>query len=98
MIMRNFQVSTRPGREAKFGRFVQATAIPRMRRTDGVVTALPGGALAESYSEVGFVMIARDLDAPETFVVGDCESPHIGPPEPEWVGARTIRRQDLVDA
>jgi len=48
MIMRIFQVVTRPGKEAEFARFFHETAIPLMKGTEGIVTVLPGAARAES--------------------------------------------------
>ena len=39
MIMRIFQVTTRPGKEAAFADFFHNTAIPLMKGTDGIVEA-----------------------------------------------------------
>ncbi len=42
MIMRIFQVTTRPGKEEEFGRFFRDTAIPLMKRTPAIVHLFPG--------------------------------------------------------
>jgi len=44
MIMRIFQVIAKDGKEEEFGDFFHNTAIPLMRRTDGIVQVLPGAA------------------------------------------------------
>jgi hypothetical protein len=44
MIMRIFQVVTRPGKEEAFSKFFFGTAIPLMRGTKGIVSVLPGAA------------------------------------------------------
>ena len=36
MIMRIFQVTTHPGKEAEFGKFFHETAIPLMKSTPGI--------------------------------------------------------------
>ena len=52
MIMRIFEVVTRPGKEEAFGRFFHDTAIPLMRGTKGIVSVLPGAARPESPERV----------------------------------------------
>jgi hypothetical protein len=47
MIMRVFQVSTHPGKEAEFGKFFHETAIPLMKRTPDLVSVLPGAPRSE---------------------------------------------------
>ena len=42
MIMRIFQVRTRPGKEAEFAEFFHNTAIPLMKGTEGIVQVLAG--------------------------------------------------------
>ena len=98
MIMRIFQVVTRPGKEAAFARFFHETAIPLMKATDGCELVLPGAARAASPREYSFVMIWRDLDALKAFVGDDIDSPHIDPAEAEIVESRTVRHYDLVEA
>ncbi len=96
MIMRIFQVVTRPGKEEEFADFFHNTAIPLMKGTDGIVQVLPGAARAESPREFSFVMVWRDIDALKAFVGEDYDSPHIDPSEAELVESRTIRHYDLV--
>ena len=97
MIMRLFQVTVRPGKEAEFARFFHETAIPLMNATDGCELVLPGQARADSPREYSFVMIWRDLDALKAFVGGDIDSPHIDPAEAEIVESRRIAHYDLVE-
>lgn len=96
MIMRIFQVTTRPGKEAAFAEFFHGTAIPLMRNTDGIVSVLPGAARPDSPREFSFVMVWRDLDALRAFVGEDYATPHIDPAEAELVESRLIRHYDLV--
>ncbi len=63
MIMRIFQVTVRPGKEAEFSSFFHDTAIPLMKSTDGIVTVLPGRARAESPREISFFMVWESLVA-----------------------------------
>ncbi|MBW4982111.1 antibiotic biosynthesis monooxygenase [Mameliella sp. CS4] len=98
MIMRIFQVTIRPGKEAEFSRFFHETAIPLMKGTDGVVDVYPGAARPESPREFAFVMVWRDLDALKGFVGEDYTTPHIDPAEDALVEARLIRHYDLVAA
>ena len=97
MIMRIFQVVTRPGKEMEFGKFFHETAIPLMQGTEGIVSVLPGAPRADSPREFSFVMIWRDLDALKAFVGEDYKSPHIDPAEAELVESRSIRHYDLVE-
>ncbi len=96
MIMRIFQVTVRPGKEAEFSKFFHETAIPLMQNTDGIVQVLPGAARPDTPREFSFVMIWRSLDALKAFVGDDYESPHIDPAEAELVESRTIKHYDLV--
>ncbi len=98
MIMRIFQVVTRPGKEAEFGKFFHETAIPLMKGTEGIVSVLPGAPRPGSPREFSFVMVWRDLDALKAFVGEDYDSPHIDPAEAELVESRTIKHYDLVEA
>ena len=98
MIMRVFQVSTHPGKEAEFAEFFHGTAIPLMRSTEGIVNVLPGAPRAESPRQFCFVMIWRDLDALKAFAGEDYESPHIHPDEAALVAHRSIRHYELVEA
>ena len=96
MIIRIFQVVTRPGREADFARFFHETAIPLMTRTPGIVTVLPGQARPETPREFSFVMVWESLEALKAFTGEDYASPHVDPAEAELVESRTIRHYDLV--
>lgn len=98
MIMRIFQLTTKPGKEAEFAKFFHDTAIPLMKGTDGIVQVLPGAPRADSPREFSFVMVWKDLDALKAFVGEDYESPHIDPAEAELVESRTIKHYEFVDA
>ena len=98
MIMRIFQVVTRPGKEAAFARFFHETAIPLMKSTEGIVSVLPGAARADSPREFSFVMVWKDLESLKAFVGEDYQSPHIDAAEAELVELRTIKHYDLVEA
>ena len=97
MIMRIFEVVTRPGKEEAFGRFFHDTAIPLMRGTKGIVSVLPGAARPESPRDFSFVMVWEDLESLKAFVGEDYASPHIDPSEAELVESRSIRHYDLVE-
>ncbi len=97
MIMRIFQVVTRPGKEKEFGKFFHETAIPLMKNTMGIVTVLPGAPRRESPREFSFVMVWENLEALKAFVGEDYERPHIDPTEAELVESRTIKHYDLVE-
>lgn len=97
MIMRIFQVTTRPGKETAFAKFFHETAIPLMKRTDGIVQVLPGSARKDSPREFSFVMIWRDLASLKAFVGDDYTTPHIAPDEAELVETRSIKHYDLVE-
>lgn len=96
MIMRIFQVTTRPGKEEAFGRFFHETAIPLMRSTAGLTQVLPGAARAESPRDFSFVMVWESLEALKAFVGEDYTTPHIDPAEDELVESRRILHYDLV--
>ena len=98
MIMRVFQVTTHPGKEAEFGEFFHGTAIPLMKRTPGLVSVMPGAPRKETPNEFCMIMVWEDLDALKAFVGDDYESAHIHPDEADLVKARTIRHYDLVEA
>ncbi|EAU45246.1 putative quinol monooxygenase [Salipiger bermudensis] len=97
MILRLFQVTTRPGKEAEFSRFFHEVAIPLMNTTDGIVSVLPGAARVDSPREFAFVMVWRDLDALKAFVGEDYTTPHIDPAEDALVESRSIRHYDLAE-
>ena len=83
MIMRIFQVITMPGKEEEFSKFFHETAIPMMKKTEGIVQVLPGAPRPESPGEFSFVMIWKDLDSLKAFVGDDYQSAHIDPAEAE---------------
>ncbi len=96
MIMRIFQVTVRPGKEADFSKFFHETAIPLMQNTKGIVQVLPGASRPDTPREFSFVMVWSSLDALKAFVGDDYYSPHIDPAEAELVEARTIKHYELV--
>ncbi len=96
MIMRIFQVTTRPGKETDFAKFFYETAIPLMRGTKGIVQVLPGAPRSESPREFSFVMVWDSLASLKAFVGDNYTQPHIDPAEDELVESRTIKHYDLV--
>jgi len=97
MIIRIFQVVTKPGKETEFSNFFYQTAIPLMKGTKGIVTVLPGAPRPESPREFSFVMVWESLESLKDFVGEDFESPHIDPAEAALVESRTIKHYDLVE-
>lgn len=97
MIMRIFQVKTRPGKEGEFSKFFHETAIPLMRKTEGIVSVLPGAPRSDSPREFSFVMIWKDLSSLKRFAGEDYHNPHIDPAEAELVESRTIKHYELVE-
>ena len=97
MIMRIFQVVTRPGKEEEFGMFFHETAIPLMQSTGGIVSVLPGAPRVDSPREFSFVMVWKDLDSLKAFVGEDYQSPHIDPVEAELVESRSIKHYNLFE-
>ena len=97
MIMRIFQVVTRPGKEEEFGKFFHETAIPLMKGIKGIVKILAGAPRQESPREYSFVMVWDSLDSLKAFVGEDYQSPHIDPAEAELVESRTISHYKLAD-
>ncbi|MBY6153065.1 antibiotic biosynthesis monooxygenase [Vannielia litorea] len=96
MIIRIFQVVTRPGKEEAFSRFFHETAIPLMQGTPGIVQVLPGAARPETPREFSFVMVWESLDALKAFVGEDYTTPHIDPAEEALVESRSIKHYDLA--
>ena len=97
MIMRIFQVVTRPGKEKEFAKFFHETAIPLMKGTKGIVSILPGAPRAESPREFSFVMVWEDIEALKAFVGEDYTNAHVDPAEAELVESRSIKHYDLVN-
>lgn len=98
MIMRIFQVLTKPGKEDEFRAFFNETAIPLMKRTEGITHLLPGAARPDSPREFSFVMVWTDLASLKAFVGENYTDPHIDPMEAELVESRTIKHYELADA
>ncbi|NOC90307.1 antibiotic biosynthesis monooxygenase [Ruegeria sp. HKCCD6604] len=96
MIMRIFQVVTRPGKEEEFSKFFHETAIPLMRGTKGIVKVFPGAARADTPREFSFVMIWENLESLKAFAGDNYQSPHIDPAEAELVESRSIKHYELV--
>lgn len=97
MIVRIFQVTTRPGKEEEFGKFFHETAVPLMKGTKGIVSVLPGAARPDSPREFSFVMVWDSLESLIEFVGEDYQTPHIDPAEDELVESRSIKHYELVD-
>lgn len=97
MIMRIFQVVTRPGKEEEFSKFFYETAIPLMRGTKGIVQVLPGAPRDETPREFSFVMVWESLEALKAFVGEDYQSPHIDPAEADLVESRSIKHYEFVE-
>jgi len=97
MIMRIFQVTTQPGKEAEFGKFFHETAIPLMLSTPGLANLIPGAPRAGSPNEFCMVMIWKDLASLKAFAGEDYESAHVHPDEAELVKARTIKHYEMVE-
>lgn len=97
MIMRIFQVTTRPGKERAFGEFFHNVAIPLMKNTAGIVQVLPGASRPESPRDFSFVMVWKDLESLKAFVGEDYQTPHIDPAEAELVESRSIKHYDLAN-
>ncbi|WP_299847569.1 antibiotic biosynthesis monooxygenase [uncultured Roseovarius sp.] len=96
MIIRVFQVTTHPGKEAEFASFFHGTAIPLMQRTEGLHSVTFGAARPETPNEFCMVMIWDSLEALKAFVGEDYANPHILPEEAVMVQARNIKHYDLV--
>ncbi|EAP75762.1 putative quinol monooxygenase [Roseovarius nubinhibens] len=97
MIMRIFQIVTRPGKEEEFSNFFHEIAIPLMRGTKGIVLVFPGAAREDTPREFSFVMLWESLEALKAFVGEDFESPHIDPAEAELVESRSIKHYEFVE-
>jgi len=91
-----FQVTTRAGREAALGKFFQCVAIPRMRRTPGLVPGLPWAARAESPRAFAVALVRRDLALPQAVMVADYADAHVAPEQVGMVAERRVARYDLV--
>ncbi|WP_204114124.1 antibiotic biosynthesis monooxygenase family protein [Shimia biformata] len=98
MIIRIFQVTTQPGKEAEFADFFHNTAVPLMLKTEGLAAVLPGAPRADSPSAFCFVMVWRDLTSLKAFVGEDYTDAHILPEEAALVKSRSITHYDLVAA
>ena len=90
MIMRIFQATIRPGKEAEFADFFHNTAIPLMKSTDGVVQVLPGAARKSTPREFSFVMVWRDLKSLQAFVGEEKVGLHHAAHQPEFERARRV--------
>ncbi|SFB84566.1 antibiotic biosynthesis monooxygenase family protein [Tropicimonas isoalkanivorans] len=97
MIMRIFQVTTHPGKEAEFARFFHEVAIPMMKSTPGLVRLLPGLPHGDHPNEFSMVMVWDSLDALKAFVGEDYTNPHIDPSEADLVKFRRISHYDLIE-
>ncbi|MGV6805379.1 MAG: hypothetical protein ACWA49_14360 [Ruegeria sp.] len=98
MIIRIFQVVTRPGKEEEFGKFFNETAIPPMKETKGIVQVIPGAPHADTPREFSLVMVREDLEFLIAFVGDEISSPHIDSGEAELVESRSINHYEFVDS
>lgn len=97
MIMRLFRVTTHEGKAAEFEDFFRNTAVPLMKRQDGLVSLIPGVPRPEAPNEFCMVMVWRDLDALKAFVGEDWQTAHIHPDEAPLVKERTLSHFDYVE-
>ena len=97
MIVRLFQVSTHPGKEAEFADFFHNTAIPLMQRTPGLAKVIPCAPRPDTPTEFAMVMVWETLDALKAFVGEDYQSAHVHPDEAALVRERRIAHYDLVE-
>ncbi|WP_068115429.1 antibiotic biosynthesis monooxygenase family protein [Tropicimonas marinistellae] len=98
MIMRIFQVSTHPGKEAEFAEFFHKTAIPMMQSTPGLLQLLPGTPHGDHPTEFSMVMVWDSLESLKAFVGEDYTEAHIDPSERDLVRFRRISHYELADA
>ncbi len=96
MIVRVFQVTVEAGREDAFRAFFLDTALPLMRRQDGLVSLTAGLPRPETPREFCMVMVWRDLDALKAFVGEDWREAHVHPDEIGIVASRSLRHYDLA--
>lgn len=95
-MLRIFQVTTRAGREAALGKFFHGVAIPRMRRTPGLVTGPPGAARAETPRAFAMALVRRDLASPQAVMGADYAEAHVAPEQAGMVAERRVAHYDLV--
>jgi quinol monooxygenase YgiN len=96
MIMRVFQVTVHEGKEAAFRDFFLHTALPLMRRQEGLVSISAGAPLPETPQAFCMVMVWRDIEALEAFVGPTWREAHVHPDEVELVAARRLEHYELV--
>ena len=96
MIVRIFEVQTQPGKEAEFADFFHTTAIPLMKRQDGLETLIPCAPRKETPDMFAMVMVWRDLDAMKAFVGEDWRDAHIHDDERDLVKSRMIHHYEMV--
>lgn len=97
MIMRVFQASTHPGKEAEFSKFFHETAIPLIKEMPGLISVSAGAPRPESPTEFSMITIWRDLDALMEFTGEDYANPAIHPDEAALVRARSVKHYELVE-
>ncbi len=96
MIIRNVQVVARPGREADLSDFLHNQSIALSRRTEGIVSVLPGAARRDTPQDYCFISVWRDMTALRAFVGEDLYTPHISAVEADLVASRSIKHYDLI--
>ena len=98
MIIRIFQVVVHEGKEDAFRDFFLNTALPLMKRQDGLVSITPGLPRPESPQDFTMVMVWKDLDALKAFAGEDWQHAHIHSDEADLVQSRWLSHYDLAEA
>ncbi len=97
MIVRIFQVTAQPGREADFAAFFTETALPLVRRQPGLVSVTAGLPRPETPAEFCMTMVWRDEAALRAFAGEDWREPHIHPDEAPLVRDRRLSHYELAE-
>jgi len=96
MIIRVFEVTVHEGKEEAFREFLVSTALPLMRRQEGLVSITAGAPRPETPRRFCLVMVWRDLEALAAFAGPDWQQAHVHPDEAELVDARRLTHYELV--
>ncbi|SPH17587.1 hypothetical protein DEA8626_01110 [Defluviimonas aquaemixtae] len=98
MIIRIFQVTVHEGKEDEFRDFFLDTALPLMKRQDGLVSITPGLPRPESPQDFTMVMVWTDLGALRAFAGEDWRHAHIHADEANLVKARRLSHYELAES
>ncbi len=96
MIIRCVQVVARSGREAELSDFLHNQSLALSRRTDGMVSVLPGAARRDTPQDYCFISVWRDMTALRAFVGDDLLTAHSSAVEADLVASRSIKHYDLI--